>query len=266
MADMRDQMRKTIFQRFNSYVNSFRDSADALSPMLQLKLTHTMHVVKDIKSIMQGEGWSRDQTPTGEVCALLHDIGRFSQFKEFATFRDSDSVDHAQRGIEVISEINILDGVAQESTQKIIDAIKWHNKKALPDDMPPETASLAHLVRDADKLDIFRVMKTAVEDGSIENNPEITWGLDIKGRPNPEIVKAIDNNEPICYTQIKSLADFILIQVGWVIGGFHHKTALKIIKERNVVEFRRNYLKTLTSDPAIDRCCDAAEEVLAKSI
>lgn len=257
-------MRKIIFQRFNEYVTTFRDSEGQLSPMLQLKLTHTMHVIKDAKTIMRDEGWSKEQRLSGEVCALLHDIGRFSQFKEFATFRDSESVDHAQRGVEIIQGLNLLEGVNPETAQTVIHVIQWHNKKALPKDMDAATAALGHLVRDADKLDIFRVMETAIEDGSITNNPEITWGLDIRGRPNPELVRSILQGEPVDYSHIHSLSDFILIQVGWVISGFHNTSALKIARARNVVEYRREYLKTLATDIAFDQCCDAANAVLAE--
>ena len=228
--------------------------------MQQLKLTHTMHVVKDAKNIMRGESWNAEDAPTGEAVAILHDIGRFPQFAEFGTFRDSESVDHAQRGIAVIEDLNILEKATPATARRIIDAIRWHNKKSVPEGKERETTLLAHLIRDADKLDIFRVMETAVKDGSIENNPEITWGLDIKGAPNPALVKSILAGEAVDYSLIKGLSDFILIQIGWIISGFHHKTALKVVKERNVIQFRRDFLKTLTADSAIDRCCDAAEE------
>ena len=218
-----------------------------------------MHVVKNAKNIMRREGWNAEDAPTGEVVAILHDIGRFPQFAEFGTFRDSESVDHAKRGITVIKELNILNNATFGTATKITDAIRWHNKKAVPDEQESETTALAHLIRDADKLDIFRVMETAVKDGSIENNPEITWGLDIKGAPNPELVKSILAGKAVEYDLIKGLADFILIQIGWIINGFHHGTALRIAKERNVITFRRAFLRTLTDDSAIDRCCDMAE-------
>jgi len=230
--------------------------------MLQLKLTHTMHVVKDSKLIMQGEKWNKESTPIGEVSALLHDIGRFSQFNEFGTFRDAESVDHAQRGIEIISRANILEGVSLRESQQIENAISWHNKKLLPQQMDKDNAKLAYLVRDADKLDIFRVIESAVEDGSIENTPELSWGLDIRGTPNPEVVEAVIKGEPVDYAKIHSLSDFILIHLGWIISGFHNKTALRIARDRKVVDFRQSYLKTLTSSPCIERCCQEAFKAL----
>ncbi len=259
---MTNKVSREIIKAFNSYVDTYRDSAGTLHPMQQLKLTHTLHVVRETQAIMRGEGWSADDGPTGEIVAILHDIGRFSQFAEFDTFRDSESVDHAKRGAAVIKKLNMLAGASSGTAKKIIKAILWHNKKRVPAGEDSATTALAHLIRDADKLDIFRVMERAVKDGSIENNPEITWGLDITGAPNPELVKSILAGKAVDYSLITGLSDFILIQIGWIINGFHYDTALRVVKERNVIPFRRDFLKTLTDDSAIDRCCDAAEAVV----
>ncbi|MFO7936146.1 MAG: HD domain-containing protein [Kiritimatiellia bacterium] len=259
---MTEQTAENIRKKFNKHVDSFRNKKGILHPMLQLKLQHTAFVVKNAIAVMQGENWNRGQTPAVEVAAILHDIGRFSQFAEFGTFRDSESVDHAERGIDIIEKLNIFAGATPGTAERISKAIRWHNKKSIPAETAPETAALAHLIRDADKLDIFRVMEAAIKDGSIEKNPEITWGLDLRGAPNPELVEASIRGEAVDYKLIQSFTDFILIQIGWIISGFHYDTSLKLVKERNIIEFRRNYLKTLTDDTAIDRCCDAAGEVL----
>jgi hypothetical protein len=259
---MTEQARREITRRFQAYVDSFRSGGGELCPMLQLKLTHTMHVVKDAERIMRAETWSAGRYPAGCVCALLHDIGRFSQFAEFGTFRDSESIDHARRGVEVIRRTQMLRDADPETAAQISEAIGWHNRKAVPAEIDGATAALAHLVRDADKLDIFRVMEDAVKDGSIASNPEITWGLSITGAPNPLLVESILRREPVDYALIQSLSDFIMIQIGWVISGFHNASALRMVRERSVVEFRRAYLKSLTDSPAVDRCCDAAAEAL----
>lgn len=262
---MTNQINRKISQRFNSYVDGYRDKRGALHPMLQLKLTHSSHVTKNARAIMRGERWPQEDFPTGEVAATLHDIGRFSQFADFKTFQDADSVDHARRGVEVIKKLDILNGATQETVDKILNAVRWHNRKAIPEGQERESAALAHLIRDADKLDIFRVMETAVKDGMIDENPEMTWDLDLKKAPNHKLVESILQGQAVDYGLITGLSDFILIQIGWIISGFHYRTALKMVKERNVIQFRREFLKTLSDDTAIDRCCDAAEETIQNS-
>lgn len=256
----------TLTRRYDAYVDSFRDDASTLPQMLQLKLDHTLKVVEDAKRIMAGEAWSEDAYVLGEACALMHDVGRYSQLKEFGTFQDSKSIDHAVRGVEVIEAERLLDGLEESERKKILTSVALHNKKSVPATLDGETAGLVHLVRDADKLDIFRVMEVAIGDGSLERNPEIAWELQVKGPPTPEIVEAVRQGRSVSYALVKSLSDFVLIQVGWLIGGLHYPSALRLASERRVLEYRETFLKTLSADPGVDLCCHAARAYLSERL
>ena len=226
--------------------------------MLQLKLDHTLGVVEDAKRIMAGEAWPANACVIGEACALLHDAGRYSQLNEFGTFQDARSIDHAKRGVEVIEKERWLDALPAALRKTVLAAVALHNKKDVPASLDAGTAELVHLVRDADKLDIFRVMETAIRDGSLERNPEIAWDLRVKAAPSPEVVASISKGLPVSYGWIKTLSDFVLIQVGWLNGGMHFRTALQLAGDRQVLEFREKYLRTLSGDPGVAVCCEAA--------
>lgn len=249
---------ETLTRRYHAYVDTFRAADGRLSQMLQLKLDHTLQVAEDAKRIMAGEAWPECAYVIGEACALLHDAGRYSQLTEFGTFQDSQSIDHAVRGVEVIVAGCLLEGVAEAERKRILTSVAVHNKKSVPATLEPETASLVHLVRDADKLDIFRVLEVAIEDGSLERNPEIAWELQVKGPPSPAIVEAVRQGLPVSYEWVKSLSDFVLLQVGWLTSGLHYPSALRLASERRVLEYRAAYLKTLSDDPGVDVCCAAA--------
>jgi len=249
--------------RYDRYVDAFRAADGTLSQMLQLKLDHTRYVVENARQIMAGEKWPTERRVAGEACALLHDTGRYSQLRDFGTFEDAKSFDHAMRSVEVVESSGWLNGLAADERQRILRAVALHNKKIVPDSLDEASALLAHLVRDADKLDIFRVMETAVTDGSLARNPEIAWGLRVKGAPSPEVVASISAGRPVSYTWIKTLSDFVLIQVGWLNGGLHFPTSCRLACERRALEFREAYLKTLSDDPGVDRCCSAARAWLA---
>lgn len=249
--------------RYDRYVDAFRAADGSLPQMLQLKLDHTRHVVGNARLIMAGEAWPDARRTEGEACALLHDAGRYSQMCEFGTFEDAKSFDHAARSVEVVESCGWLDGLAADERQRILQAVALHNKKDVPDSLDEVSALLTHLVRDADKLDIFRVMETAVKDGLLARNPEIAWGLQVKGAPSPEVVASVSAGQPVSYTWIKTLSDFVLIQVGWLNGGLHFPTSCRLACERRALEFREAYLKTLSDDPGVDRCCAAARAWLA---
>jgi hypothetical protein len=253
---------ETLTRRYHAYVDTFRAADGALPQMLQLKLEHTLCVVGDAKRIMAGEAWPEGAYVLGEACALLHDVGRYSQLQEFETFQDAKSIDHAARGVEVTEREGLLEGLDGSERKRIRTTVALHNKKSVPAALDAETARLVHLVRDADKLDIFRVMEVAIEDGSLERNPEIAWELQLKGPPTTEVVEAVRQGHSVSYALVKSLSDFVLIQVGWLIGGLHYPAALRLASERRVLEYREAFLKTLSDDPGAGVCCAAARAYL----
>lgn len=247
-----------LTRRYHAYLDVFRSPGGALKEMLQLKLEHTLAVVEDAKRIMAGEGWAEDARVSGEACALLHDAGRYSQLSEFGTFQDAKSFDHAQRGVEVAERLEWLKELPQEERRQVLTAVGLHNKKEVPASLDAATVELCHLVRDADKLDIFRVLEEAVVDGSLQRNPEIAWGLQMTGAPSPAVVDAVSRGLPVSYAWIKTLSDFVLIQVGWLNGGLRFRSSLRLAKDRQVLEFREDFLKTLSDDPGVTVCCEAA--------
>lgn len=253
---------ETLTRRYEAYVDSFRDASGELPQMIGLKFRHTRRVVEDARRIMSGEAWPEASFVLGEACALLHDAGRYSQLKEFGTFQDAKSIDHACRGVEVIRGQGWLDGLSDSVARAVLSAVALHNRREVPPEVEETVARVTHLVRDADKLDIFRLLEEAVNDGSLARNPEIAWDLAVRGAPAPEVVAAVRAGCSVSYASVKTLSDFVLIQVGWLIGGLHYPTALRLAEERGVLPFREAFLKTLSDDPGVDVCCRAARAYL----
>lgn len=262
---MTDTFFDDLTAQYNAYVDTFRDTDGALPLMMKLKLDHTYRVVEDARRVMAGEGWGADDCQLGEATALLHDTARYSQLKEFNTFKDSDSFDHATQAVKIIKQQHWLNELSKEDREAILTAVAVHNKRDIPDTVQGEALRLSWLVRDADKLDILHLLEQAVLDGSLERNPEIAWGLQMKGAPDPKMIEAVEQGRTVSYDWIHCFADFVLIQVGWLNGGLQYKTTAKLVRERNVLEFRETVLKTLTDEHAgITRCCDAARSWLEK--
>lgn len=254
---------KTLIRRYRAYVDSFRDARGGLSELHRLKIEHTERVAENACRIMSGENWPEAWTAAGEACAWLHDIGRHVQLRDYGTFRDADSLDHAACGVAVIHEERLLDGLAAASRARILAAVALHNRKTVPDGLADDAARLTHLVRDADKLDIFRVLEEVVDDGSLRRNPAIAWELRLDGAPSPDVVAAVCAGQPVSYDAVRNLSDFVLIQVGWLINGLHYTASLRLAAERRVLEYREAFLKTLSTDAGVTRCCDAARRHFA---
>ena len=251
---------KLVFH-YHAYVDTFREPSGVLPLMLRLKLLHSCRVVTEVRGIALGEQTLPGHL--GEACALLHDTARYLQFHAFGTFRDSESFDHAACGVDIIQQQNWLQGLPAEERRCILSAVRYHNKREVPPSLKGLEADLVHLVRDGDKLDIFRILDEAVRDGSLEHNPEIVWGLRKEGAPNPEVVEAVSKGETVSYDAVRSFVDFVLVQVGWLNSGLHFETSARFARKHQFLESREKLLKTLTDDhESISRCCQAARKSL----
>ena len=249
---------------YDAYVDTFRDACGTLPAMMQLKREHTDFVVQNAEAIADGESFPATERAISLAAALLHDTGRYEQLKRFNTFRDAESIDHAVFSHDIVKDLGWLDRVAalRPYADAILKAVLYHNRRDLPDDMDPLTAVASHTVRDADKLDIFRVLENRVETTDWHSDSRAFWNLSVTAAPNPVVVACIERGEPVDYQNIKSLSDFVLIQVGWMICGLHFATSRRLCRERGHLAFRRDFLHQLSDSPAIDRLCDLAERHL----
>lgn len=274
-------MLEELTRLYDEYVDTFREADGELPVMMRLKRVHTGFVVRNAEAIADGEGFSEEEREVALAAALLHDTGRYEQLKRYNTFKDSDSVDHAVFSHDIVVEKGWLDQVKGVGVDvgvgwkdAIFKAVLYHNRRDLPkeieDPLSTSTSSLhlmslaAHAVRDADKLDIFRVLEDQVAHTDWKGDSRAFWNLAVSAPPNPVVVECIANRQPVDYQNIKSLSDFVLIQVGWMISGLHFATARRLCRERNHLAYRRKFLHQLTDSPAIDRLCDIAERVLAQ--
>ena len=270
-------MLEELTRLYDAYVDTYREADGKLPVMMQLKRTHTAFVVKNAELIAGGEGFTSEEREVALAAALLHDTGRYEQLKRYNTFKDSDSVDHAVFSHDIVKSLGWLDqvkdeGEGEQRKDAVLKAVLYHNRRDLPKEIenPPFTFTshlhlmsiAAHTVRDADKLDIFRVLEDQVAHTDWKGDSRAFWNLAVSAPPNPVVVANIEHGEPVDYQNIKSLSDFVLIQVGWMISGLHFATSRRLCRERNHLAFRRDFLHQLTDSPAIDRVCDIAERVL----
>ena len=240
---------------FERYVATFADGG-ALPFLLQLKYDHSRRVADHCRTLAVHSGWSDDEVETAYLIGLIHDTGRFSQFREFRTFFDRFSVDHAVRGIEILQAFNVLQGLRPVHRRRVRDAVTLHNRKVLPEALDPETARYACLIRDADKIDIFKVVLDAIEDGSISRMPELTFQLDLKGPLSPDTLTYLRERKPISYEQIRSLNDMVVLLLSWIYE-LTFEASRDLIRSARVPDRIRAFLPT---GAEIDAGCEAAGE------
>lgn len=141
-------------QAFQKYLEEY----DCEEEKTKLKIVHTYGVVHCIEVLGARMGLSQEDQELARVIALLHDIGRFKQVKVHHQFDDG-VMDHADFSIHVLfRQRKIQDFVRTRKYDLIIrQAIANHNKYAIAPGLQERTLLHARLIRDADKLDNFRV-------------------------------------------------------------------------------------------------------------
>ncbi len=146
--------RSKVTGAFREYVAGY----DASDPKIKLKIDHTLRVASLCQKIAGQAGKDRDLS---WLSGMLHDIGRFEQVRRYNTFVDALSVDHATLGADLLFQEGLLEKFCTQITPRektiLEKAIRNHSAYRLAPDLTTEEALYCNVLRDADKIDIFRV-------------------------------------------------------------------------------------------------------------
>ena len=83
---------------FANYVEGY----NAEDPKVKLKIDHTYRVAGFCQRIARSLELSHEDIDLAWFCGLLHDVGRFEQLRNYGTFIDAQSIDHALYGAEIL--------------------------------------------------------------------------------------------------------------------------------------------------------------------
>lgn len=216
-------------QSFLAYIETFFQRT--VEPCLALKKEHTFHVVRNTEQIINKLSLSEEDRYCARLIALYHDIGRFRQYQNYHTFLDKISEDHASIAVRILKKHIPFLQEPQHIQKKVLSAIILHNKIALPKNLPPEYEDLCRIIRDADKIDIFRVMA----ENFTHNLPEkdgVT--LSVKDEPllySKYILEKAMQKQVISYLDLVYINDFKILLCGWIFN-VYYKESIKILKQQ----------------------------------
>lgn len=172
--------RKNVINAFAEYVRNY----DPSDEKIKLKINHTYRVAGLCQRIAESLGLSEPDVDIAWLLGMLHDIGRFEQIRRFGTFNDVQSVDHAEFGADLLFKEGLIRKFAEgyyeecelarsgnEEAEQIIKnnehhnkdtgllemAIRQHNKYRVKEDLTERQRMFCDILRDADKVDIFKV-------------------------------------------------------------------------------------------------------------
>jgi len=226
-----------IHSVFDSYVQAFLDEKEdrEYRSNILLKKAHSERVRREIVELATELGLEERDLNLAEFMGLFHDIGRFEQIRTYGTFRDGVSEDHAALGVRVIREMGFADHLNEEDRDIFLTAIALHNRARLPEDLPERARFFSRLLRDADKLDIWKVVTDYYLIREEERNTAIELDLPDTPTVSEEVYRDILEKKVVDFHHMRNLNDFKLLQMGWVFD-LNFPLSLRKVAERGYIE------------------------------
>ena len=171
--------------------NTFADYTDNYNPAdpkIKLKIDHTYRVAEFCYEIAESIGLSNEDKDVAWLSGMLHDLGRFEQIRRYGTFNDSLSIDHAKLSADLLFEEHLVndyvEGFEQDDMRDIIElAIRSHSAYRIPEGITDREKMFCDILRDADKIDIFRV--------NIDTPPEEIYNVTTEDLKNSVVSDAV---------------------------------------------------------------------------
>ena len=257
--------REHIKKTFQEYTDRY----DSTNPKIKLKIDHTYRVANLCEQIAQSLELSAAEVDLAWLSGMLHDVGRFEQLRRYNTFSDAQSIDHARFAVEMLYDEGLIaDYVPEISTTELVaDARTWRSMggadespTAQSEDMPlsdilqtlriaigehsayriqkgldEQTRMFCQILRDADKVDIFRVIcDTPMEEVYGFQTKDI-----LRSAITPEVMQAFYEHHAVLRKLKKCPADYIVAH-GSLTFELVYPESLRIAKEQG-------YLKQMMS-------------------
>lgn len=241
-------------ERVARYIAGFHDMDPDGLRNIWLKEKHTRDVAAVMDELTAGEGLPQQERLLAAACALCHDLGRFVQYRRWRTFRDSDSDNHARLSVEVIREEQLLEGLTADERLLIEEAVRFHNMLALPERYASPDDLFIRLIRDADKLDIWRVFLELYHTPQEQRASAANLGFPDLPEVTPACLAALAAGQIVQLEQARVLNDFKLLQISWVYD-LNFKTSYRLLLERRYLD---QLAMTLPDDPQVRAAVAAA--------
>ena len=146
---------------------------------------------------------------------MFHDIGRFEQFTKYKTFKDDDSVYHGSLGVDVLKSEGFLSNLSSEIQEIVFDAVYNHGLIRIKEIKNSNSTKFCKLVRDADKIDIFRIVAKYYQ-SSGPRNIALEYGLKDSPIISDSVMQKFRNKALIEKEELNTLNDFKTMQLAWI--------------------------------------------------
>lgn len=224
---------------FQKFLDKYSDKNEL---GFDLKVVHTYQVVDNAKKIATDLKLSEEDTNLAELIGLLHDIGRFEEITYLKQF-DSVAFDHASYGVKMLFEDNMIRNFVEDDRyDEIIKvAIDNHSRFKIEDGLNDRSLLHSKIIRDADKLDNFRVKKEekieAIFPGIVKNKEHLENSL-----ISTEVYETVKKCQCVNIHDRKTPLDYWICVLAFIYD-LNYKASYQIVKDNDYINIMIDRLK-----------------------
>lgn len=218
-----------MVEEFEKYVNNY----DLTKEKIILKKNHSIRVMNLCVKYAKKLGFNDEDISLAKVIGLLHDIGRFEQLKDFGSFEDYKTMDHAIFGAKILFEEGLIRKFVEEDSYDDIirEAILNHNKLEIEKDRMDElTLFHSKLIRDSDKIDNFRLQS--------EIEPDKIFNTDLERIEHEALTSptydSLMKKQVVIFKERKTNVDKWVSLLGFLYD-FNFEQSLEYIKDKDYI-------------------------------
>ncbi|MCX8027995.1 MAG: HD domain-containing protein [Thermodesulfovibrionales bacterium] len=201
----------------------------------KLKEEHTIRVCDNVDEILN-DTVTTELKDIAWISCLYHDLGRFPQYNQYRTFKDSESANHGLLSYTVLQRGCFLDDLDVKQKEIILNSVRFHNAYHIPTNITdPDTLLCLKAVRDADKLDIWKVFIDYYQSSDSDKPSAVGLGFPDTPTYSEDFIKGIYQKNLLKLSDVKTLNDFKLLQLSWVFD-LNLKETFNLLLQRQYID------------------------------
>lgn len=243
---------KEIEKRCEEFFSLYDHTRDSIREMCELKKIHSREVAKNSVLIAEGMGLGRYDADMAWVIGELHDFARFGQAVTTHSLDDSDKFMHAHLGAHILFTHHLVDDIipdydkiSDEDKTVMEKAVYHHSDYHIPDDLTRRENLFCRIIRQADQLDIFRVMA--------ETDWKVAYGCTREELLKTGISKPIEDafyaHKMADYSKRVTTADFHMAHIA-IIFGLESRPARRMALDQGHIS---KMMDIVFSDPDVQK-------------
>jgi hypothetical protein len=208
-------------------------------------IIHAEKVVENILILADSLELSENEKNTAEVVALFHDIGRFWVLLQDQV--EKKNYDHADAGIQYLLTNNTFNSLDEQVKNNLTEVIQNHHLPKITQKENSLVWFYLRLLRDADKLDLWRLTTDHLANVKKRELLARELGLNDKLMVTESYSRNILEGGIAEKNEIVTFSDYLLYQMSWVFD-LNFRKSFQLLNQR---QYMRHYYDALPKNDLV---------------